>query len=133
MIIAEIIERDLIVDFALMRKKESDIGFEVSNRSFKLLLLSFDRVCLPFFPRDSILLTACILRGVIVHEARDLILKIWKIKMDLHIVQLFARLQCLKLMYEYLTSSATVPIGFNYREKFDSDLTKHLDQIKVHT
>lgn len=47
--------------------------------------------------------------------------------MDLHILQLFTRLQCLKLMYEYLTVSEKVPKGYNYREKFENDLIKHID------
>ncbi|EAS03430.2 hypothetical protein TTHERM_00732770 (macronuclear) [Tetrahymena thermophila SB210] len=94
-LIAEILEKLLIVDIQLLRKKEDEFPRDIINRQFKLNLLQFER-------------------------------------MDLHIIQLFTRLQCLKLMYEYLTVAEKVPKGFNYREKFDSDLVKHIDQIKVY-
>ncbi|KAL4477740.1 hypothetical protein ABPG72_018914 [Tetrahymena utriculariae] len=94
-IIAEILEKLLIVDIQLLRKKEDEFPRDIVNRSFKLQILQFE-------------------------------------KMDLHIIQLFTRLQCLKLMYEYLTVAEKVPKGFNYREKFDGDLVKHTDQIKVY-
>ncbi|KAL4432127.1 hypothetical protein ABPG74_014381 [Tetrahymena malaccensis] len=94
-IIAEILEKLLIVDIQLLRKKEDDFPRDIVNRQFKLQILQFE-------------------------------------KMDLHIIQLFTRLQCLKLMYEYLTVAEKVPKGFNYREKFDGDFVKHTDQIKVY-